>query len=52
MSIVIGVEFAIGLADRFGLAGEELVRTFTWMACVAVETIARDDVPAPDEASS
>ena len=50
VSVLISAEFAIGLADRFGLAGEDLIGTFTWMASVAAEAIARGDLPVPDEA--
>lgn len=50
VSVLISAEFAIGLADRFGLAGEDLICTFTWMARVVAEAIARGDLPVPDEA--
>ena len=50
VSVLISGEIAIGLTDRFGIAGEDLVRTHSWIVRVVAEAIARGDLPAPSTA--
>jgi len=47
INVVTSAEISLGLVDRFGIAGEDLIRTHAWIVRSLVEAIKRGDLPKP-----
>jgi hypothetical protein len=49
VSVLNSGEVAIALMDRFGIEGEDMIRSHCWIVRVVAEAIARGNVPRPAE---
>jgi AcrR family transcriptional regulator len=49
INVSTSAEISLGLIDRFGIEGEDLIRTHAWIIRTLVEAIKRGDLPAPAE---
>jgi AcrR family transcriptional regulator len=49
INVVTSAEISLGMIDRFGIEGDDLIRTHVWIIRTLVEAITRGDLPAPAE---
>ncbi len=49
INVLTSAEISLGMIDRFGIEGEDLIRTHAWVIRTLVEAIKRGDLPAPAE---
>jgi len=49
VNVLTSAEISLGMIDRFGIRGEDLIRTHAWIIRTLVEAIKRGDLPAPAE---
>ena len=49
INVVTSAEDSLGLIDRFGIEGEDLIGTHAWIVRALVEAIKQGDLPAPAE---
>jgi len=49
INVLTSAEISLGLIDRFGIEGDDLIRTHAWIIRTVVEAIKRGDLPAPAE---
>jgi AcrR family transcriptional regulator len=47
INVLTSAEISLGMIDRFGIEGEDLIRTHAWIIRTLVEAIKRGDLPAP-----
>ena len=47
LNVVTSAEISLGLIDRFGVEGEDLIRTHAWIVRTLVAAIAGGDLPTP-----
>lgn len=47
INVLTSAEISLGMIDRFGIEGEDLIRTHAWIIKTLVEAIKRADLPAP-----
>jgi AcrR family transcriptional regulator len=51
INVLTSAEIGLGLTDRFGIEGEEMIRTHAWIVRTLVDAIKRGDLPVPGENS-
>jgi AcrR family transcriptional regulator len=49
INVLTSAEISLGMIDRFGIEGDDLIRTHVWIIRTLVEAITRGDLPAPAE---
>ncbi len=49
INVVTSAEVGLGLIDRFGIEGEDMIRTHAWIIRTLVDAIKRRDLPEPTE---
>jgi AcrR family transcriptional regulator len=49
VNVLTSAEISLGMIDRFGIEGDDLIRTHAWIIRTVVEAIKRGDLPAPAE---
>jgi len=49
INVLTSAEISLGMIDRFGIEGDDLIRTHAWISRTLVEAIKRGDLPAPAE---
>ncbi|SDN74203.1 transcriptional regulator, TetR family [Afipia sp. GAS231] len=49
INVLTSAEISLGMIDRFGIEGDDLIGTHTWIIRTLVEAIKRGDLPAPAE---
>ena len=49
INVLTSAEVSLGMIDRFGIVGDDLIRTHAWIIRTLVEAIKRGDLPVPAE---
>lgn len=49
INVTTSAEISLGMIDRFGIEGEDLIHTHAWIVRTLVEAIKRGDLPTPVE---
>jgi AcrR family transcriptional regulator len=49
VNVLVSAEVGLGLIDRFGVEGEDMIRTHAWIVRTLVDAIRRGDLPIPAE---
>jgi AcrR family transcriptional regulator len=49
INVLTSAEISLGMIDRFGIEGDDLIRTHAWIIRTLVEAIKRGDLPVPAE---
>jgi AcrR family transcriptional regulator len=47
LSVLISAEISLGLSDRYGVEGEDQIRTGVWIVKTLIDAIRRGDLPEP-----